>query len=346
MKRAIQTIFAVTLVAGLGSIAVAVNIETVPVGNPGNAVDDTGYGAVNYAYNIGKYEVTAGQYTEFLNAVAARDPYGLYNSNMDSNSRGCQITQHGTSGAYTYDFSGRPSGTEANWSNRPVNYVSWYDALRFSNWLTNGQESGDTETGSYTITGSGPTWTVDIPNASQRGDWATAGEFHVMLTSENEWYKAAYYDLGLNAGAGGYYDYPTSNESVPSYAPNLRGNNATFYDQGYTIGGPYYRTEVGEHENSDSPYGTFDQGGNVWEWNEAIVAGSYRGLRGGSFTCYDRGLGRSYLRASYRYYGIRPSSEYYGFGFRVSQVPEPATLSLLTLGGLAMLRWRRRGACR
>ena len=28
------------------------------------------YGSVGYAYNIGKYEVTAGQYTEFLNAVA------------------------------------------------------------------------------------------------------------------------------------------------------------------------------------------------------------------------------------------------------------------------------------
>ena len=37
-------------------------------------------GSVGYNYNIGKYEVTAGQYTEFLNAVARTDTYGLYNT--------------------------------------------------------------------------------------------------------------------------------------------------------------------------------------------------------------------------------------------------------------------------
>jgi len=51
-------------------------IDYVTVGDPGN-VDDTqgnGYGGVNYAYNIGKYETTNSQYAEFLNAVAAADP--------------------------------------------------------------------------------------------------------------------------------------------------------------------------------------------------------------------------------------------------------------------------------
>ena len=55
------------------SVHAEVVIETVTVGNPGNA-DDThgdGYGGVDYVYNIGKFEVTAGQYAEFLNAVAA-----------------------------------------------------------------------------------------------------------------------------------------------------------------------------------------------------------------------------------------------------------------------------------
>jgi hypothetical protein len=69
-----------------------VTIDWVTVGNPGNAPDaevmldgTTGYGSVDHAYRIGKYEVTAGQYTEFLNAVAASDPNGLYNKDMWSN---------------------------------------------------------------------------------------------------------------------------------------------------------------------------------------------------------------------------------------------------------------------
>ena len=140
MKARIVLISAVYVVLACIPAAKAITIDTVPVGNPGNADDihGDGYGGVDYTYNIGKYEVTAGQYAAFLNAVAATDPYGLYNTNMDSDSYGCQITRNGSSGSYTYDFSGRPSGTEADWVNRPVNYVSWGDAARFANWLHNG----------------------------------------------------------------------------------------------------------------------------------------------------------------------------------------------------------------
>src|SRR5665647_1441137 len=84
-----------TLVWLLAGAVYAVNMETVPVGNPGNAGELSGAGAGGYgpdricgavahAYNIGKYEVTAGQYTEFLNAVAKTDTYGLYSTSMQS----------------------------------------------------------------------------------------------------------------------------------------------------------------------------------------------------------------------------------------------------------------------
>ena len=86
-KMIVAVGMAVVLFVAAG--AMAVNIETVPVGDIGNApdmrtqVDNTsGYGAVAYSYNIGKYEVTAGQYTAFLNAVGGVDTYSLYNPTM------------------------------------------------------------------------------------------------------------------------------------------------------------------------------------------------------------------------------------------------------------------------
>jgi len=291
-------------------------IDTVPVGNPGNANDTEGdgYGGVAYTYNIGKYEVTAGQYCDFLNAVAATDTYGLYNSTMDGGSHGCQITQNGTSGSYTYDFSGRPSGTEADWVNRPVNYVSWGDAARFANWLHNGQPTGaqdltTTEDGSYFLDGA--TSNEDLMAITREGDatWA--------IPSEDEWYKAAYHkDDGVT---GNYWDYPTKSDTVPtSEAPpgtDLTNGSANF---NWVMGSPYYRTEVGAYDArpSDSPYGTFDQGGNVWEWNEALI-GSDRGLRGGSYNDT-----ASTLASSTRYYSLTPSTETSSIGFRVAaEVP-------------------------
>ena len=71
-----------SLWGGAGAALATISVSTVPVGNPGNANDSTGYGSVGYAYNIGQVDVTAGQYAAFLNAVAATDPLGLYNSSM------------------------------------------------------------------------------------------------------------------------------------------------------------------------------------------------------------------------------------------------------------------------
>ena len=76
MKR-ILAIAAIAL-PGLGSLARAdITTETVKVGNVGNTADPaTGRGSIGYAYNIGKYEVTAGEYGAFLNAVAKTTPMG------------------------------------------------------------------------------------------------------------------------------------------------------------------------------------------------------------------------------------------------------------------------------
>lgn len=350
MKR-LTLFLAVALIVFAVGAAQAVNIETVPVGNSGNAGELSGAsvpggygpdricGAVNYAYNIGKYEVTAGQYAEFLNAVAKADPYGLYAPNMDALSGGCQITRNGTSGSYTYDFSGRPSGMESDWANRPVNFVSWGDAARFCNWLHNGQPTGPqglatTEDGAYYLNGA--TSKIDLLTATRKADakW--------WIPSEDEWYKAAYH-VKIGGTRPWYYDYPTGTNAVPSNAlssPSADpGNNANFYDTSYTIGSPYYRTPVGAFENSDSLYGTFDQGGNVEEWNDAVIYDFYRVARGGS---YGKGQ-KNGLLASYRN-GVNPTFEGSGIGFRVAGVPEPSSIAILLAGVPSLLAyvWRRR----
>ncbi|MDO8588279.1 MAG: SUMF1/EgtB/PvdO family nonheme iron enzyme [Armatimonadota bacterium] len=308
MKALVFVVMAVLALLCLGGIAQAdvfnmppglTNLETVGVGNAGNAADATGYGSVSYNYNIGKYEVTATQYTEFLNAKAATDPYGLYNTSMWSDSYyGCKIQRSGSSGGYTYSVA-------SDYANRPVNYVSYWDSLRFANWLGNGQGNGDTENGAYTLTPTGIANNTITRNAGWK--WA--------VTSEDEWYKAAYYKGG-SANAG-YWLYPTKSNTSPAnqVLPTDPGNSANYYVGGYSIGSPYYRTNVGEFENSASAYGTFDQGGNVWEWNEAMT-GAYRCLRGGSFYT-DGGY---YLQASSRYNDYPTDEDTGVIGFRVSEV--------------------------
>ena len=341
MVRVVVLSFVGMLLLITGTAQAVVVIETVTVGNPGNTGELSGAGAggygpdrecgaVDYVYRIGKFEVTAGQYAQFLTEVAATDTYGLYNPSMDSDPEGCQITQNGTSGSFTYDFSGgtdeAPGSTAADWENRPVNYVDWGDAARFANWLHNGQPTGaqdltTTEDGSYYLNGAISDAELIAVTREPDATW--------VIPTEDEWYKAAYhYNDGVT---GNYFDYPTSSDSLPGSvndSGNLTGTGTPFTEGGTDpgnyatydpdgdpngIGSPYYRTEIGEWEKSISPYDTFDQGGNVFEWNEAVLDGSYRGLRGGSFDNY----GVSLHAASRDYYEETPVA-YENFGFRVA----------------------------
>ncbi len=303
-----------------GSGANSFDIEFVTVGNPNNAGDVQSqgtFGLVGYSYRIGKHEVTNAQYTVFLNAVAASDPYDLYNPMMGSFTQG-GIFRSGSSGSYTYavkpDAIGQGSGgTNYTYADKPVVIISWYDAIRFTNWLHNGQGNGDTENGAYTLLGGTPTPSNGesiTRNAGAR--W--------WLPSEDEWYKAAYYD----PGAGVYYDYPTGTNIVPNNNPPASdtGNSANYYDY-RTSNLSYPKTDAGAYEDSASPYGTFDQGGNVWEWNELLFRGSFRGVRGGGSENHSTSMLASMRSA------INPTNAYEGLGFRVASViPEPGTALL------------------
>jgi formylglycine-generating enzyme required for sulfatase activity len=326
----VKTIHLISLVLAVlvfTTSAHAVTIDMVPVGNPDNA-PDTRYtsisvGSVANAYQIGKYEVTAGQYTEFLNAVAKADPNGLYSTVMGSvPNGGANIQRTGSSPNYSYSVA-------ADWADRPVNYVSFWDAARFANWLDNGQPTGPqgpgtTEGGAY----------HDVGNQTLFGRNASATFF---IPTEDEWYKAAYHNQSAGLAAS-YFDYPTGTNSLPGNDINETtnaGNNAN-YIISTAIASPYYRTIAGEFELSDSPYGTFDQGGNVWEWNETKVISSSRGMRGGTF-----GGPSNILDASSRPGNI-PTNVNGDVGFRVASIPEPATAVLAILAGASGWALRKR----
>jgi formylglycine-generating enzyme required for sulfatase activity len=318
------------------------SLDFVTVGNPGNAPDPaTGslYGSVSHTYQMGTYDVTSAQYCDFLNAVATTaDTYGLYYVSMASTGSagagGCGIVQ--TSGSTGYTYSVLPG-----WANMPVNYATWGDAARFCNWLDNGQPvgpegNGTTETGAYTLNGATSRAAL-MAVASPPHSSSNAPQY--FLPSENEWYKAAYYD----PSNGTYWKYPTQSNTPPSNVLSATGTNNANYEIYNWTDRTNWLTPVGSFASSPGPYGTYDMGGDVWQWNETAVDANDRGLSGGTF--YDNS---TYLASSCRI-GYNPTYEVYGIGFRVASeaVPEPGSITLLLaasvgLAGAAVVRWWRR----
>ncbi len=335
MNRTLRSLFAMpllafALLASLSAEAHAITLSWSPIGDPDNTADiGTGLGAVSYSYSINTFDVTVGQYTAFLNAVAATDTYGLYTPDMahyfpSGYGASLGIVQNNTSGNYTYTPLGNP--------NVPVFDVSWGSAARFANWLQNGQPTnlgeaaGSTETGAYTLNG-----TTDATGLLGIGRNSTA---IYAIPNANEWYKAAYYKGG--GTHAGYWPYATQNNSLPSNVLSATGtNNANFENPGPTdVSMPL--SPVGYFAGSPGPYGTFDMNGDVFEWTEEIVS-SNRGIRGGSWGSTGAALPSSFL-------GSEPANldlPTDGFRLVMLAVPEPGSISLLLLGAGGLMIWRR-----
>ena len=343
--RSLQSLFVVLVALACLSFGTsqAGPIQWVTVGDPGNAADTTGRGAVADTFQIMKYEFTNQQYADFLNAVAATDRYALYNTNMGSSSRG-GITRSGGSGSYTYTV-------KSNMEYMPVNFISWFHAARVANWLQNGATaSSSTETGAYTIITTG---TAGQPVQATKAVPVNPGATYFIPT-QDQWYKAAYYSPNYGTTGGpGYYAYGTQSDAAPTAvnATNagdgtyggvspVTGNFANFNNAAVWNGETGNVTTVGTN-GDPSYYGAYDMSGNVTEWNDLNGAGAVNGLldaRGGSWssTLVSR------LSSSYSYQIAQTYDNDVTFGFRLARpipVPEPSTW-VMGLAGLACGAWQ------
>ncbi len=313
-------LIAAIVIPPLVASAEPVTMAWSPVGNPGNAADSTGYGAVNYSYNIGTYDVTASQYVAFLNSndPTGANTLGLYNTGM---------SDFGAYGEVIYNSAaanGDKYSVVSGDGNLPINYVNFYDAARFANWVGNGEVPGSTETGAYTLLGGTPqpsNWTDITRNAG-----AT-----VFIPSQDEWYKAAFY----NPATSSYYAYPTSSNTAPTASGPTGMPNSANIDSAYGS-----LSNVGAYSGTTSPYGGFDMGGNVFQYTEGLVPNE-AGLR------IDRGS--DILNVANVMLSTNPFDASQGGGgafqgFRLASIatPEPSSGVLATIACAVLWWWRKR----
>jgi hypothetical protein len=289
-------------------------MDFVTIGNPGNVADSTGLpnpaGSVPYVFRMGKYEVSESMVTK----ASILGGLGIE----------MQVTRGG---------------------NKPATYITWNEAARFVNWLNT--DWGSVPAYKFTLNPGDVGYSANLNNIEL---WTAAdpgfdaanpyrdSRAHFFLPSENEWYKAAYFD----GTAGVYYNYPTGSDTPPSSTVG----GASAGTAVFTPSSPPGPNEPADIMNAGglSPYGTMGQGGNVREWVESAADGvndspsEDRPYRGG----YWLG-GVNLLESASRTYFGASDYERYSTGFRIAAVPEPLeTAGVAGLAALGFALWRRR----
>ena len=219
------------------------------------------------------------------------------------------------------------------WSgSQPTARVSWYEAAKFANWLT----SGDALQGAYTFSDSTTFTGVDRAAAL-----TTYGTVYVLPT-EDEWHKAAFF----KSDGSGYTVFATGDTAPDGIDFDGDTTYDSVYRDGHALDTPY-SVGGGTVENN----GTYDMAGNVWEWNESAFDGDLndpgesRVVRGGGIltqAVFTQWVGRDF--------DAPDDGLFLDLGFRVAAidivdigaVPEPSSITLLGLGGLALTLLRRR----
>jgi len=287
-----------------GSGSNSFEISFVQISQTNNAKDPASgniYGAVPYEYRASIYEITEGMITK----ATASGLVGV------------------TAGAWTNQ-------------NQPAGNLNWFEAAAFVNFLNT--NSG--KTAAYNLSWSGTAWSMTLQNPTNA--WTLGGtnlyrnkDAYYFLPSENEWYKAAYY----NPAGSNYFLYPTASSTVPTAVTNgTATNTAVFAGNTVSPTQPAVVTLAG----ALSAYGTMGQGGNLREWTESAANGLYndpnaiRAMRGGYYPSL-AGTLASTNRDTFDPFLISTS-----VGFHVASIPEPSTYALLLLGAGAMYLWKRR----
>lgn len=159
-------------------------------------------GDVNYEYSIMLHPVTNSEYANFLNIAdpSGLDIHKLYptGSNIVTNKRAGIIFN-------STNIVGNKYTIKTNFSNKPVNYVTWKNVAMMANWLHNGSGSNSSlYTGVYNLS----------LNASSI---VRNTNYKYAIPTENEWYKAAFYDPIIT----GYWNYATRSNSAPCAVGSL-----------------------------------------------------------------------------------------------------------------------------
>lgn len=292
-------------------------IEMVNVRNKGNEMcKDINFGKVDYDYSIGKHEITNEQYCSFLNSIAKKDTYGLYDQNMETDKMSISIKRTGSNGHYKYSI------INDNFK-KPITYINYFCMLRFINWISNGQPKGlqdstTTENGSYDLSSS-RNYSIRVKRNKINPNTNRIPLYYLPTT--DEWYKSAFYCPTLNDGNGGYYLYATQSNDLPGNIIGNQPNMVNYVHNGLycviqnsgTFPDEYYLTDVGSFTESKSYYGTYDQNGNVWEVTDDFQNDYECNLFGGAFGGSKSSISLSYLSSNLH---LKCSD----VGFRVSSI--------------------------
>jgi formylglycine-generating enzyme required for sulfatase activity len=304
------------------------------VGNRGYDRDDpggfaTGRGRVDYEYKIGRFEMTAGQWGEFMNAALNRpDPIPWVEVPGE------------WPGGQTAPFSVHPSRAM-----QPVGGVTWRTCAVFCNWLHNNKSLDRAAflTGAYDVS----TFGYD-PNGVFTDQHTRSPGARYWIPSLDEWMKAAYFDpqrQNPDGSLGGWWLYANGRDVRPRYGmpPSMGGTgeaNAGFIAPGER----QFEVPLGAYAGITSPWGLFDTAGATTEYTESVYHLSnppldFRLVHGSAWATP---AGQS--DATWNPGGVEPSVHDYAYGLRIAAaVPSSPSVLVVTLGVCLSTR-RRRGA--